>query len=197
MPTNYRQRYAIAMQNEKRIKKVCPTANDGCGIYAFYRTDEDGFRFAYVGQAKHILSRLANHLEGYKQHIDLSLRKRGLYDETTNPHGWQVEVCANCSERLLNETERQYIKLYAERGYQLLNKTTGSQGGDKTALGETKTPKGYYDGLRQGERNAQRKIANWFDKSLDYSIKGKPNVNKQKAYDRFTEFLQNEGREPK
>lgn len=190
-----RQRYAIALQNEKRIKAVCPTVNDGCGIYAFFRTDEDGFRFAYVGQAKHVLSRLASHLSGYNQHIDLSLRKHKLYDAEKNPHGWQVTVCTNCAASELDATERQFIKLYADNGYQLLNKTTGSQGGDKTALGATKTPKGYYDGLRQGERNTQRKIANWFDKSLDYSIKGKPNANKQKAYDRFAEFLQGDKEE--
>lgn len=37
------------------------------------RTDENGFRYAYIGQAVHILTRLAQHLVGY-QHIDLSLK---------------------------------------------------------------------------------------------------------------------------
>lgn len=45
---------------------------------------------------------------------------------------------------------------------------------------------------------AQKKVANWFEKSLDYSIKGKPNANKQKAYDRFTDFLKgNENKKEK
>ena len=40
--------------------------------------DEEGIKYAYIGQAKHILTRLAQHLTGY-QHIDLSIRKHGLY----------------------------------------------------------------------------------------------------------------------
>lgn len=55
-----------------------------------------------------------------------------------------------------------------------------------------------HDGLKQGYTNAQKKVANWFEKSLDYSIKGNPNVNKQKAYDRFTDFLKgNENKKEK
>ena len=48
---NYKQIYAIKMQNEKRIKKLCPKAEHKSGIYCFEREDENGFKYAYVGLA--------------------------------------------------------------------------------------------------------------------------------------------------
>ena len=82
---------AIENENKKKLLKLNPELNDESGIYFFLRTDENGFRFAYIGQAVKILTRLASHMTGYEQHIDLSLRKHKLYDEKKNPHGWRVE----------------------------------------------------------------------------------------------------------
>ena len=59
---------AIEQENKKRLLKINPQLNDESGIYILTREDENGFRFAYIGQAMHILSRLANHMVGYKQH---------------------------------------------------------------------------------------------------------------------------------
>ena len=78
---------AIEKQNKERLLKVNPKLNERSGIYFLLRTDENGFRFAYIGQAVKILTRLASHMTGYEQHIDLSLRKHKLYDEQKNPHG--------------------------------------------------------------------------------------------------------------
>ena len=81
---------AIEQENKKRLLKINPQLNDESGIYILTRKDENGFKFAYIGQALHILSRLASHMVGYKQHIDLSLKKHKLYSES-NPCGWKVD----------------------------------------------------------------------------------------------------------
>ena len=90
--------------------------------------------------------------------------------------------------------EQEYIRLMANRGYQLLNKTSGSQGVGKRGLDNQKSPKGYHDGLRQGYKNAQKFVANLFDKHLNYSKKSdKPNKIQEKALDKFKEFLEWDG----
>ena len=84
----FRQAKAIEAKNKRKWLALNPKLNDESGIYILTRKDENGFRYAYVGQAKHILTRLSQHLSGY-QHIDLSLKSHGLYSED-NPYGWNV-----------------------------------------------------------------------------------------------------------
>ena len=190
MAPNYRQIMAIKAQNEKRILKVCPDAKKESGIYCFYRINEQGFKFAYIGLAtKSVLTRLAEHLSGYNQHIDLSIRKYGLYDEETNPFGYKITVLCYCPEEECNEKEQYYIKQYADEGWQLRNVTGGSQGQGKFNLNEGKSTKGYREGLSKGYDNARRDVAKLFEKNLTYSINGKDGKLKQRAYDKFTEFL--------
>jgi hypothetical protein len=191
MAPNYRQIMAIRKANEDKIRKACPIVTEDSGIYLFWRIDSDGFRFAYVGQAKNLLKRLAEHLSGY-QHIDLSIKKHKFYDEETNPYGYHVEIICHCPENELDGREQYWIKHYADQGYQLRNKTTGSQGEGKSALGEGKSTKGYRDGLVQGRKNTQKEIKELFDKYLTYDIKGQYGKIKQRKYDEFTAFL-NEG----
>ena len=144
---DYRQIYAIQNENKKRILKICPNANENSGIYIFTR-EENGIRFGYVGLAKHLLTRLASHLVGYKTknptHIDKSLKKHGLWSEE-NPTGWKVSV-RFYDESELNEKEQFYIKQYANYGYQLRNKPSGSQGQGKTQIAEYKPTKTYTEG---------------------------------------------------
>ena len=85
---NYKQVKAIEASNKKRLLSVNPNLNEKSGIYFLTRVDENGIKYAYIGQAKHILTRLAQHLVGY-QHIDLSLKKHGLYS-SENKNGWKV-----------------------------------------------------------------------------------------------------------
>ena len=59
----------------------------------------------------------------------------------------------------------------------------------KAVLGEGKSPKGYREGLAQGRKNTQKEIKELFDKYLTYDIKGKPGKIKQRKYDEFTAFL--------
>lgn len=190
MAPNYRQIMAIKAQNEKRILKVCPDAKKESGIYCFYRINEQGFKFAYVGLAtKSVLTRLAEHLSGYNQHIDLSIRKYGLYDEETNPFGYKITVLCYCPEEECNEKEQYYIKQYADEGWQLRNVTGGSQGEGKFNLNEGKSPKGYREGLQQGRKNTIKEIAKLFEKNLIYQINGTVNKRKQNALDKFESIL--------
>lgn len=165
--------------------------NDKSGIYFLLREDENGFKFAYVGQAVHILQRLASHLVGYEQHIDLSLRKHKLYSED-NPYGWRVEFL-NFPESQLDETEKYYIKLYADNGYQLRNVSIGGQGEnrDSGSIGERKAPKGYLQGIQQGRKNLARELSNIAEKHLKIEIRDDKKHNKvsQKQYEKFMDLL--------
>ena len=187
-----RQVKAIEAEYKRKILAVCDVP-DRSGIYAFVRA-ENGIRYAYVGQAKHLLTRLAQHLGGYSQHIDLSLKKRGLWGER-NMTGWKIRFI-ECPEEELDAAEQRYIKEYANKGFQMYNSTIGGQGSGKVALGEQKSPKGYRDGLAQGWLNAQRYVARLFSKHLDYRQKSdKPNKNQEKAAKKFAEFLEVENGE--
>lgn len=183
---NYRQVKAIEKKNKERVLKLHPSITESSGIYIFYR-QENGFKYAYVGQAKHLLTRVAQHLSGY-QYIDLSIKKHGLWN-VNNPCGWNVRIM-ECAEHELNELEQYYIQRCANEGYQLRNKTTGSQGEGKRGLDNQKAPRGYHDGLRQGYLNARKEIAHLFDKHLKFSQKSdKPNKNQEKAAEKFKAFL--------
>ena len=182
---NYKQIKAIEQSNKKRLLKNFSNLTEESGIYIFTR-EENGFKYAYVGQAKHILTRLAQHLKGY-QHIDRSIKKHGLFSEE-NPTGWDVTfIHYDINE--LDKAEQYFIKRYANAGYQLRNKTAGGQSDGKFEIAETKPRRTYRDGLQQGYNNAQKEVAKLFEKNLDYSIKGKENKNKLKAYEKFKNFL--------
>ena len=189
---NYKQIYAIKKANKERILKVCPNCPETSGIYFLLR-EEDGFKFAYIGQSVNLLQRLADHLQGY-QYIDLSIKKHGLWSDD-NPTGWNIHFLVFPKDQL-DEQEQYYIKKYANAGYQLRNVTSGSQGQGKKGLDNAKPPKNYYDGLSQGYRNAQKFVANLFEKHLDYKQKSdKPNKNQAKAMQKFKDFLEYERNE--
>lgn len=191
--SNFRKAKAIEKENMKKLLKVNPKLNGKPGIYFLLRTDENGFKFAYIGQArKSILQRLASHLVGFSQHIDLSLRKHKLYSED-NPYGWRVEFL-NFPPRMLDEKEKEFIKKYADAGYQLRNVSVGGQGENRDAgqIGERKSAKGYYDGLAQGRLNLARELRHIIDKHLIVSLKPEKANNKvsQKALEKFNGLLE-------
>lgn len=181
---------AIEQENKKRLLKLNPKLNDKSGIYFLLREDENGFKYAYIGQAVHTLSRLASHLVGYEQHIDLSLRKHKLYDKEKNPYGWRVEFL-NFPESQLDEKEKYYIKMYADSGYQLRNKTSGSQGQGKAQIDDYKPAKGYRDGLKQGRINLARELSHIADKHLEIRLKPEKQGNKvsEKQFAKFIDLL--------
>jgi flagellar biosynthesis/type III secretory pathway protein FliH len=141
--------------------------------------------YSYVGQAKHILTRLAQHLDGHTQHIDISLRKHKLYSEE-NKHGWQVEF-KEIPQEHLDEFEKQYIMEYLRRGYQSRNKTLGGQDSGKVGLCENTAHKGYYDGKKQGYEDCRKYVKNILSKYVTLTPKsGKLPLRK---YYEFLEFL--------
>lgn len=176
---------AIEKANKGRILKVCPDVPDRSGIYILTR-EENGFRFAYVGQAKKLLTRLAQHLTGY-QHIDLSLKKHGLYSED-NLAGWNVAYI-ECHESCLDDWELRYVRTYANNGYQMRNKTSGSQSEGKKDIADEPT-KGYLEGLHNGYKKAQKEIAHLFKLHLRCEAKKNPPTKLQeKALIKFNDFI--------
>jgi hypothetical protein len=186
---NFVKAKAIEAENRKRWLKLNPNLNDNSGVYILRRVDEDGFKFGYAGQAKHILTRLCQHSAGHQQHIDLSLKKHGLYSEN-NPYGWKVN-CENFSEVNLDKAEQFYIKWLADQGYQLRNKTGGSQGVGKKQIDEYRPAKGYYDGLKQGKKSLARELSYIIDTHLQVSLKPEKQSNKVsiRALERFQNLI--------
>ena len=181
---NFAQIKAIEKKNKERILKVCPYADEQSGIYVFSRVDENGIKHAYIGQAIHLLSRLASHLSGY-QYIDLSIKKHGFYS-SENTTGYQISTSLY-KESELDEKERYWILHFAQLGYQLKNKTSGGQGVGKTGIAENKPSKGYYDGIKQGYKKAQKEVAMMFKYlTIDCDKEKKRSVS---ALEKFKEFL--------
>lgn len=179
---------AIEAKNIKRLLAINPNLDVGSGIYFLVRKDENGIKYAYIGQAKNILKRLAQHLSGH-QHIDLSLKKHGLYS-TDNVYGWKVGFLHfPLSE--LDEMEKHFIQLYANNGYQLRNKTAGGQGEGKSQIDDYRPAKGYRDGLAQGRKNLAKELTNIIEKHLTISLKEEKKNNKVsiKAFEKFNDLL--------
>lgn len=182
---------AIEQKNKKRLLAVNPNLDEKSGIYFLTRVDENDIKYAYIGQAKHILTRLAQHLTSY-QHIDLSLKKHGLYF-ADNPYGWKIGFMHfPLSE--LDEKEQHYIKVYAYNGYQLRNKTAGGQGEGKQQIDEYRPQKGYRDGILQGKKTLARELSAIISKHLIVRLKDEKQGNKvsQKQLEKFNELLKEE-----
>lgn len=191
MNENVRKALALQKKDKEKIRKELPFITEESGIYAFYREDESGLNFAYIGQARHLLTRLAQHLSGY-QHIDLSIKKRGFWSKK-NPNGWSCTVFF-CKEDELDEQEKRWIKDYAEKGYQLLNKTAGGQGEGKVQIAEFRPKLTYRDGLRQGKLALARDLNHIIDKHLTIELKDakKGNKTSQRALEKFMLLLDEE-----
>ena len=194
---NYRQIYARKAECERRIKEVCPDITNRPGIYIFYRTDTDScLRFCYIGQAKRLTERCAQHLREY-DHIALSLKKRGFFDPINpeaNPGGWKLSVWECSGLDALDNAEIEAIREYANNGYQLFNRTAGGQGDGKVIFDNKRQSKTYREGLAQGYTNARREVAHWFNLHLAVSMK-KPTKNAEKALAKFQEFIDLEAEE--
>lgn len=172
-----------------------PNINNKSGIYFLTRTDEHGFKYAYIGQSIHLLDRLASHLAGSKQHIDKSLKKHKLYSES-NPYGWKINAI-NFPEDVLDQQEKLHIHRYANAGYQLRNVSLGGQGEGRDMIAETRPAKGYHDGLAQGRRTAIKQIKHIIDKHCEIILRKPDNKVSQKQYlklmDIFNEVEDREG----
>lgn len=189
--SNYIKAKEIEQENKLRFLALEPRLSERSGIYILYR-EENGIKFAYVGQAKHILTRLAQHLSGY-QHIDLSLKKHGLYSKE-NPCGYLVAFEC-CPETYLDERERHWIKEMANKGFQLRNHTIGGQNEGKGGFDNQKPSRGYHDGLAQGRKALAKELRHIID-THHFEIKPeKDNKITQKALGKFWELLEIEDKE--
>ena len=177
---------AIEAENRKRLLKVNPDLTDESGIYFLTRIQPEG----YIGQARHLTQRLCQHMVGYEQYIDRSIRAHGLYSED-NPYGYKVNFL-HYPESKLDEMEQYYIKLYAEKGWSLKNKTAGSQGVGKVKIADFKPAKGYMDGLKQGRKNMAKELSHIIDKHLTVQLKPDKQHNKvsQRAFEKFKGLLE-------
>ena len=187
--TNYKQIYAKQKKQKEQLLQINPNLNDDSGIYFLTRTDENGIGFFYIGQAKHILSRLVGHMNNF-QHIDLSIKKRKFWSED-NPYGWKVNAI-NYPIEDLDKMEQHWILVYTKKGYQCrYNKTSGGQGEGKEKINEYKPAKGYRDGIQQGKKSLARDLSGIIDKHLDVQLKPEKKHNKvsQKQEQKFWEML--------
>ena len=184
-----RQTKAIERKNKQLFLKLNKKLNDSSGIYILFRTDENDIKYFYCGQAKHIRSRLAQHMSGYQQR-DLSLKKRGLWSEN-NPYGWMVYF-KNYQEKELDEKEQFWILEMTKRGYQCrYNKTAGGQGSGKEKINEFRPAKGYRDGIQQGRKAMARELASIAEKHLTITLRAEKQGNKisERQFEKFKELL--------
>ena len=184
-PVNYRKLFTVKKRLGETLKIACPNINDKSGIYFYIRETKDK-KYIYLGKATSLLDRNIDHLQGYKQRIDVSIKKRGFYSKD-NPTGWKLNVL-NFPKDQLDEKEQYYIELYQKAGYELYNIESGGTTG-KTDINQRKIGKGYYDGIARGKEKTKEQVKTYFTKYLDYSIKGKPTKIKERKFAEFTDFL--------
>lgn len=180
---NYKQLFTIKNKNRQRILAVDNSLLEQSGIYAFTRQDENGLKFAYIGQAVNLLDRVAQHLEQY-DHLGLSIKKRGL----GGVGGWTCFALEYADKCALDERERFYIKEYADKGYQLFNATTGGQDGEKEVI-KQKPRKNYIDGLREGREKTIAEIVKLEQQRHEIKKDGTPTKIAIKANERFLEII--------
>lgn len=181
----YRQIFARKKAEQQKLLALNPRLTNNSGIYIFIR-EENGFKYAYIGQALHLLDRLISHMQGYGQWIDLSIKKHKLWN-INNPTGWKIKFF-ECSADKLDILEQQTILDYATAGFQLRNRTSGSQGKGKATITDTQR-KGYLQGKNDGKIATLKQIKVYFDKYLDFVIKGKETKIKARKLQEFMELL--------
>lgn len=188
---DFKKLYAKHKRQREQLLAVNPNLNDDPGIYFLLRRSEADIKFAYIGQSRTVLTRLISHLNGYEQHIDLSLKRHKLWSED-NPYGWRVEFL-NCPVEQLDALETYYIKQYADAGYQLRNSSLGGQGANRASgeIGERKAPKGYKAGVQQGKKQLARDLSHIIDTHLEVKIRDEKKHNKISinAYEKFQELI--------
>ena len=182
---NYKQLYAIKRDLEKKVQAHNSKITHDSGIYAFERT----VNYVYVGQSKDLLNRTVSHLQGYEQHIDISLKKHGLYSEL-NPDGWRIKILDKCDFDDLDGAERKWIEWYnANPLYNVLNITDGGQGKGKSDIGQRKAVKGYQDGKKAGREKILKEINERLVKGDIRLVIDKPNKTKEKHLAKLYEIL--------
>ena len=109
------------------------------GIYIWDRVNEKEEYCWYIGKAKNILHRTAQHIMDCQSHLDKSIKKHGFYSAEKNPTGWFLATLELCEEDCLDSNEQYYIRLYQEMRphSKMYNIESGGTIG-KTIIGEKK-----------------------------------------------------------
>lgn len=170
--TPAQKQYLMKLKNAKeRIHKINNNLKATSGIYLFWRTDENGKHYAYIGQSVNVFKRCAEHLLGY-QAIDLSIKKHGLFDPIKNKHGWYVKALVYCDNKYLDEYEKKYIRIYSSKpNVELKNITSGGQDAGRTNINEARPSKKYFDGVEYGYKKAIETVKEFFEKYLTFAPK--------------------------
>jgi hypothetical protein len=94
--------------------------------------------------------------------------------------------------------ERKYIKMYADKGYQLRNKTAGGQDSGKSQIDDYKPTKTYREGVQQGKLALARDLKHIIDKHLTVELKPEKQGNKvsMKALEKFNALLDENNYKP-
>lgn len=187
MKPSYKQIFEKQKQYEDIVKKACPSIDNRSGVYFYTRTDlVTGEKLAYIGLARNLLARCCQHMLGY-QHIDISIRKRGLYSKE-NEGGWKLN-CLHFPEHLIEEKERFYIEQYQKANVTLLNIEGGGRQG-KVDIAERKPAKTYTDGKKFGRKKLANELKHIIDNYLIISLKKETKTSK-KALEKFYNLLDN------
>lgn len=128
-----RQGIAIALKQFPWLREY----DKKSGIYRWCRFDEHGQYCWYVGKAKNILRRTAQHIIDSQSHLDKSIKKHGFCDKKNNPNGWWLEIVMRCKETELDNLEQYCIELERQGGGIMYNVESGGTTG-KTIIGERK-----------------------------------------------------------
>lgn len=138
--------------------------------------------------------RCASHLDGYKaknaSHIDKSLYVHKL--ATRKPDGWKLKILKYLKPEDCNFWEQYYIDQYRKlENVELYNITIGSQSKGKVDFQERNQEKlkRYKNGKNKGKNAILKEIRNYFDKYLDFVIKGKETKIKARKLQEFRELL--------
>lgn len=126
---------AIALKQYPVLKEK----GNQSGIYRWFRHDEDGTLCWYVGKAKNLLRRTAQHITDGQSHLDKSIKKHGFWAFEKNTHGWDFDILEYCPENKLDEQEQAWIELFrtTRPNSKMYNVESGGTTG-KTIIGEKK-----------------------------------------------------------
>ena len=139
-----RQGIAIALNQFPWLREY----DKKSGIYLWYRYDEDGTYCWYVGKAKNLLRRTAQHIVDGQSHLDKSIKKHGLSEcmnivrswiNNSKLTTWNIDILEICLEVELNELEQYYINKWQKDhpNGKMYNVESGGTTG-KTIIGERK-----------------------------------------------------------
>lgn len=107
------------------------------GIYLWDRFNKEGKYCWYIGKAKNLLRRTAQHIMDGKSHLDLSIKAHGF--TTDKPNKWNLTILRTCKVTDLDGFEKYYIKRWQEEYPDsiMYNIESGGTTG-KTIIGEKK-----------------------------------------------------------